>query len=91
MTQRHNNRAGQRRNINHFRGFKALYIGQRIAQYQSSLCVGVQYFNCFTRHRGHNITRLRGTAARHILSRSNDTNDVYLQVQFSDGLHYPKY
>ena len=91
MTQRHNNRAGQRCNINHFRRFKALYIGQRIAQYQSSLCICVQYFNCFTRHGGHNIAWLRGTAARHILSSSDDANDVYLQIQFGDSLHYPKY
>ena len=68
VTQRDDHGAGERRDVDHRRGLVALGVGERIAQDQASLGVGVQHFDRLPRHALDDIAGLGGPPVRHVLA-----------------------
>ena len=68
--------AGKRSYINHRRWIVAFGVGQRIAQYQAALGIGIEDFNRQPRHAGDDVPRLGGTTARHVFGGGNDAHHI---------------
>ena len=73
--------AGQGGNIHHRLRLESLGIGQRIAQDQATLGIGVQDLDGLAAHALHHIARLERTAARHVLAGRNQAYHIDLGAQ----------
>ena len=76
MAQGNHTSARQRGNVNHCSWFEPFCIGQSIAKYQATLCIGVQYFDGLAAHAGHHITWLEGFTTGHVFAGRNQSHHI---------------
>ena len=76
MPERNDAGAGERSNVDYRRWIVAFGVGQRIAQYQAALGIGIEDFNRQPRHAGDDVPRLGGTTARHVFGGGNDAHHI---------------
>jgi hypothetical protein len=67
VAQRDHAGAGERGDVDHRGGLEALGVGQRVAQDQPALGVGVQDLDGLPAHAGDHVARLDGAAVGHVL------------------------
>ena len=83
--------AGQGGDIDYHPGLETPGIGERVAQYQAALGIGVEYLDGFAGHAGDHVARFGGTAAGHVFSGGHDTHHVDRQLQLGDRAQRAKH
>src|SRR5579862_704523 len=81
MAERHDAGAGEGRQIDHRRRPEPSRVVQGVAKDQPSLGVGVENLDRLTRGAGRDIAGLDGLAARHVLDRGDEPDDVQRKAQ----------
>ena len=74
-------------------GFRlvALGVGQRIAQDQPALGVGVEDLDRLSRHARHDVAGLRRAAGRHVLAGGHEADHVDLRLQLGDRAQHAEH
>ena len=91
MAQRDHAGAGQRGDVDHGLGFEALGIGQRVAQDQASLGVGIEHLDRLPGHAGNDVSRFGRGAAGHVFTGRNESDDIELELHFRAGAQRAKH
>ena len=87
---RHQNGAGERREIDHETRFKArLGIPKHIRQNQPAFRIRIQNFNRLTGHGFDDVVGTLGIAVRHILDHADQADDVGMRFARGQGMHQP--
>ena len=87
MTQGHDNRPGERREVDDEGGIEAPRIGKGIRKYQPSLCIRVVHLGRHAVVVAENVSGpQRGTPGK-VLGRRDDPDDVDREFQPGGGLH----
>ncbi len=82
---------GQGGDIDHAGGLEAFGVGQRVAQHQAAFGIGVENFNGLAGHAGDDVAGARRGAARHVLGRGDQANQIDRQLQAGDRLDHAEY
>ena len=72
---------GKSGDINHHFRIKFTCIGEGITQNQTAFSIGIQNFNGNARHAGDDITGFGGSAAGHVFTGWDDTDDIDVELQ----------
>lgn len=62
-------------------------ISQNISEDQSAFGIGIDDFNCLSRHGGYNITRTRCLSIRHVFNKSDKTNNIPFKLHAAYCTH----
>ena len=76
---------GQRGHVDDDGRLEAFGVGQCVAQDQPALGIGVEDLDRLPRQARHHVARLDGAAARHVLARRHDADEVELRREFGHG------
>ncbi len=88
LAERHDDGAGQRRQVDHeFRLEALVAVPESIGEHETAFGVGVEHLDGLARHRGDDVARTLRVAVGHVLDQPDDADDVDLGLARGERVH----